>query len=73
MDGLNGVLRSKKLWGAVIGAVLIAGNGEYFKDHPQIVEIIVGISSLFGVVIAGQAHADANDPNYRSDKKPKKK
>ena len=68
MDGLKDVLKSKKLWGALIGAAIIAGNGVYFKDHPQMVEILVSIAGLFGVVIAGQAHADANDDKYKSKK-----
>lgn len=69
MDGLKEVVKSKKFWGAVIGVVIVAGEGIYFKDHPQMLEILMTTASLFGIQIAGQAHADANDDHYKSKKK----
>ncbi len=69
MDGLKDVLKSKKFWGAVIGAGVVALEGVYFKDHPQMLEILMTTAGLFGVQVAGQAHADANDDSYKSKKK----
>lgn len=69
MDGLKEILKSKKFWGAVIGAVVVAFEASYFKEHPQMLEIIATTAGFFGIQIAGQAHADANDDNYKSKKK----
>ncbi len=69
MDGLKEIIKSKKFWGAIIGVVVIAFEGTYFKEHPQMLEILATTAGLFGLQIAGQAHADANDDNYKSKKK----
>jgi hypothetical protein len=69
MDGFKEVLKSKKFWGAFIGTAIVALEGVYFKDHPQMLEILMTTAGFFGIQIAGQAHADANDEHYKSKKK----
>jgi len=68
MDGLKDVFKSKKFWGAVIGTVIVAFEASYFSDHPQMLEILVTTAGFFGIQIAGQAHADANDDTYNNKK-----
>jgi len=69
MDGFKDAFKSKKFWGALIGTAIVAFEGAYFKDHPQMLEIIMTTAGFFGIQIAGQAHADANDDSYKSKKK----
>ncbi len=68
MDGLSQIFKSKKFWGALISVVVMAFEATYFKGHPQMLEILMGTASMFGIQIIGQAHADANDPKYKSKK-----
>lgn len=72
MEGLKGLFKSKKFLGALIGTVVVALQGYFFKDHPQFLEMLVAVCGLFGIQIAGQAHADANDDAYSSNKAEKK-
>lgn len=69
MDGLKEVLKSKKFWGAAIGTIIVAFEASYFENNPHMLEIIAVTAGFFGIQIAGQAHADANDDNYKSKKK----
>jgi len=69
MEGLKEAFKSKKFWGAVIGTIIVAFEASYFADHPQMLEIIATTAGFFGIQIAGQAHADANDESYKSKKK----
>jgi len=68
MDGLKKLFTSRKFLGALLGALVLGFEATYFTGHPQMLEILVGTASLFGVQIAGQAHADANDDKYGKKK-----
>jgi len=68
MDKIPGIFRSKKFWGAVIGAVVVTFQASYFEGHPQMLDILITTASLFGITVLGQSHADANDKNYKSKK-----
>jgi len=68
MDGLKKLFKSRKFLGALVSCILIAFEATYFKDHPAIAEIIIGTSAAFGIQIAGQAHADANNRKYDETK-----
>lgn len=68
-EGLWGKLKSRKLFGAVIGGCL-SGIAGYFELSPEIVAIIAGI---FGVQIAAQGHTDAANAKYNNKPKPETK
>ncbi len=69
LDGLKEIFKSKKFWGALVGAIVVFFEASYFEGHPQMLEILVTTASFFGIQIVGQAHADANDEGYKSKKK----
>tara|TARA_R110002126_G_scaffold126784_1_gene268986 strand:- start:245 stop:454 length:210 start_codon:yes stop_codon:yes gene_type:complete len=69
MDGLKELTKSKKFWLQIVGIAVMIAEVTYFQGHPQIQEIVMGTLGTFGLGVASQAHADANDDNYKSKKK----
>lgn len=69
MDGLKELTKSKKFWSAILSLVVIVGEVTFLKGNPHLMDIVFTTAGIFGLQIAGQAHADANDENYKSKKK----
>lgn len=69
MDGLKELTKSKKFWIAIVSLIVMIGEVSYFEGHPMIEQIIMTTAGVFGLGIVSQAHADANDDNYKSKKK----
>jgi hypothetical protein len=55
MDAVKDLMKSKKFWSAVIGAVVLGVTDHFGVNR----EVVFSIAGLFGLQIAGQGLADA--------------